>query len=74
MAKFDHLDERALWAAIIESEASYYCAVIALDEACNYPLPPEEIKELREQFKNADRKHQELINERERRNAARYED
>ena len=67
MAKFDHLDNRALWAAIIEAEAAYHCAVIALDEACNYPLPPEEIKELREQFKNASRKHKELINERERR-------
>jgi len=74
MAKFDHLDDRALWAAIIDAEASYHCAVIALDEARHYPLPPEELKELRERFYSAASKHQELITERERRNAARYED
>ena len=74
MAKFDHLDERALWAAIIEAEAAYHSVLIDLDAARHYPLPPDEVAELRERFRSASSKHQELINERERRDAARYED
>lgn len=67
MAKIDHLDDRALWAAVIDAEASYHCAVIALDEARHYPLTPEEFTELCERLQSAASKHQELINERNRR-------
>ena len=64
MAKFDHLDDRALWAAIIESENSVYACAIALDETVTHTYSvAEQLHRLRA-FESANSKHRMLINER----------
>jgi hypothetical protein len=64
MTKFDHLDDRALWAAIIDSENSVYACAIALDECTTYSYDADEMRHRLRAFESANSKHRMLINER----------